>query len=130
MVQQHPLRPFSLGLDLLQSMEQAFLPGPAGRSTPRITGRIEGDSLQVRAEAPGFGPEDLELELEGQALALRFLGEPDEEGVREPLHATRLRLPFRVDPDTVEATLRHGLLEVILHRWQAEKTRIQVQSAE
>ncbi|MDA2986188.1 MAG: Hsp20/alpha crystallin family protein [Actinomycetota bacterium] len=131
MVRNQFTNPFSLGLDLLRAADFGCAqptPEPTG---PRIAGRVEGDQVQIRAEAPGFGPEDLELDLEGLTLRVTFLGEATEEGAERPAaHEARLRLPFRVDADTVEATFRHGLLEVTLHRTQPEHQRIRITPAE
>lgn len=132
MERSHALTPFSLGLDLLRASELGLggLPSrtPAG---PRLQGRVGRDVLEVRAEVPGFGPDDLELTLEGTTLHLALLGKPDpDSGERAAAHEAHLKLPFRVDAETVEATFRHGLLEVVLHRLKPERRAIAVQLAE
>jgi HSP20 family molecular chaperone IbpA len=128
----HALTPFSLGLDLLRATELGLggLPArtPAG---PRLQGRVGRDTVEVRAEVPGFGPDDLELSLEGATLHLALLGKPDpDSGERAAAHRAHMKLPFRVDADAVEATFRHGLLEVVLHRLKPERRAITVQLAE
>ena len=132
MMRSHTQSPLSLGLDLLRATEFG-LGGAAPHQPqgPRVTGRVGADAIEVRAEVPGHGPGDLELTLEGTTLHLTLLGEPHADtGEREKLHEGTLRLPYRVDADSVEATFRHGLLEVVLHRLRPERRAIPVQSAE
>ena len=132
MMRPHTQSPLSLGLDLLRATEFG-LGGAAPHQPPgpRVTGRVGEDAIEVRAEVPGHGPDDLELTLEGTTLHLALLGKPDpDSGERAAAHEAHLKLPFRVDAETVEATFRHGLLEVVLHRLKPERRAIAVQLAE
>jgi HSP20 family protein len=72
----------------------------------------------LRAEVPGFEPNELEVTLRGNVLTLRAEHtEPPEAEAVEHRHARLERtvtLPPGVDPERVEAHCRNGVLEVHL----------------
>src|SRR5438045_3732327 len=75
------------------------------------------DSVEVRAEAPGFEPEDFDLEVRGDHLVLHAVhkgeSEDKERGRREWHQQELLRsvpLPAGTDPDKVKAQYRNGIL--------------------
>ncbi len=99
----------------------------------------DGDNLLLEAEVPGLSMDDLEILIQGDELTLR--------GARRPLdapNATYLRreraagefvryfsLPYEVDADRVEATLRNGVLTIRLPKSERAKARrIQVRSGQ
>ncbi len=89
------------------------------------------DGVAVTAEIPGVDPEGIDVSVEGDVL--RISGErkaPEAEGAswhrRERAFgafARTVQLPFRVDPDAVEARFRNGLLEVLLRRPAEDRPR-------
>jgi HSP20 family protein len=85
------------------------------------------DGLLLRTPLPGVAPENLALEVDGNALTLagRFEDEPEgDQALAQHLERLRgsfsrtLRLPFEVDAARVEAKLERGVLEVTLPRLQ------------
>jgi HSP20 family protein len=84
--------------------------------------REEGRIL-VRAEVPGMKPEEIEVKAEGGLLTIS--GEHEESTEKEEaeyLHRERrygafhrtLALPEGTDPKAIEATVRAGVLEVLI----------------
>jgi HSP20 family protein len=73
----------------------------------------------LRAELPGFAPEEIAVEVRGDVLTVEAEhgeGEGKEAG-RSYAHVKRsLALPAAVEPAGIEAAYRHGVLEVHLPR--------------
>ena len=86
------------------------------------------DSVVIEAEAPGFEPEDFDIEIRDDRLILSATrkAELEDKGYRtwrqQELYRQVL-LPSTVEPDKVEAKYRNGLLTVLLPRSERAKTR-------
>jgi HSP20 family protein len=97
------------------------------------------EALEVTAEIPGMGPEDLEIEVEDNNLILRGERKIPQESDRVSYHRREresgtfhriLALPVAVDPGKVKAACRNGVLEVLLPKApEARPTKIQITSA-
>lgn len=106
------------------------------------------DRLAVTMEVPGVEPEALDisvhddlLTVSGERAAPRAEAEGEGDGKGRGLAWHRreraygkfsrsVRLPFRVDANTVQARSRDGVLEVVLHRPEEDKPRkIRVKSS-
>lgn len=96
------------------------------------------DRVVVTAEVPGVKPDEIDLSVTGETLVLktrRKTGDTDTEGEngssatwlrRERVEGevTRtLTLPYRVDAESVEATVKDGILTLIFPRAQEDKPR-------
>lgn len=85
----------------------------------------------LRADLPGVDPDDVELEVQGQALTLsakRTLMPPEGHRVhldeRRPFEFSRsVKLPASVDADKVKATFDHGVLTVRLGKHAPQQPR-------
>jgi len=89
----------------------------------------------VRVELPGFAPEEVRVELLGERLSIEAEHPVPAEGAevrpeRERRHVRRIMtVPEGIDPARVEATFRHGVLEVHLPRTpEATARRIEVKA--
>jgi HSP20 family protein len=79
----------------------------------------EDGSVTVRAEAPGFEPDDFDIRVQGDSLVMCACrqSETGEEGERQrtwsrqEFHRT-VTLPEGVDADKIDATYRNGILTV------------------
>ncbi len=109
----------------------------AVRAFPAVNVWEEGEQLFAEAELPGTKKEDLEISVTGNELTIRgrrgsSVAEGtsfhrQERGVGE--FSRSLRLPYDVDAEQVEATLRDGVLLLKLPKAASAKPRkIQVQS--
>ena len=93
------------------------------------------NEVVVRAELPGFAPEELRVELLGERLTIAAEhkapaeGKP-EEGRREARSLERtVTLPEGIAPEPIEAVYRNGVLEVHLPRTpRATPRRIEVKA--
>ncbi|MBZ7927255.1 Hsp20/alpha crystallin family protein (plasmid) [Ensifer adhaerens] len=103
----------------------------AAQEFPPITIWMGEDSVAVTAELPGIAPDELDLTVRENTLTLRGQRPPTEE--KKPVWHRRERvygnfsrtvqLPFRVDPEQVEARFANGLLEVELHRPETDRPK-------
>ena len=90
------------------------------------------DGLLVTAEVPGVKPEDIEINVIGETLALSGQRQPDEAGEDVRYHrqergygkfSRTLQLPFPVKVDGIDATFKNGVLNIHLPRSEADKPR-------
>lgn len=91
------------------------------------------ESVAVTAELPGLAPGDVDLTVRDNTLTLKGeRGSPTTEDEKSVWHRRELsygsfsrtvQLPFRVDPEQVEARFANGLLEVELHRPEADRPK-------
>ena len=107
--------------------------------TPAVDVREENDRFVICADVPGVSPEDIEITMENGMLTIK--GERKAEkraegngGYRrvERVYGTfyrRFSLPDTADTDSVSATGKHGVLEVVIPKKAAvQPKRIQVGS--
>lgn len=97
------------------------------------------DAIFITSELPGVELEDIAITVKDNTLTLAGERKPPEapEGARWHLRERRygrfsrvVKLPHAVDPDRVEARFRDGVLQVALHRPEAEKPRrIEIKAA-
>jgi HSP20 family protein len=111
----------------------------AARDFPPVNIWLGENSVVVTAELPGVTRDDVDLNLQEDVLTLAGKREPksDEPNLswqrRERAYGTFSRvvqLPFRVDPDKVQARFGNGILEIELERLEADRPkRIQIRAA-
>ncbi len=86
----------------------------------------------ITAEIPGIQPEDLNIDVTGDALSIS--GERKWDDVPEEVHYHRrersfgafsriIQLPFMVDTDQVEASFENRVLQIKLPRAEADKPK-------
>ncbi len=105
---------------------------PANGEFPRLNLWVSEQSAVVTAELPGVTSEDIEITVHNEILTIQGKVDPPAEGEKVAWHrrersygsfARSIELPFRVDPENVQARFRHGVLEVELNRPAADKPR-------
>jgi HSP20 family protein len=138
------MRPFGFlgGVDpfrelrrLQNEMDRFLALAPERTSTaggfPAVNVYAGRDGIAIIAELPGVEKEDLEIQAHQDALTLRGTRRPSSEQAdayhrreRRSGNFTRtLQLPFRVDPDRIEAQLENGVLRLSLSRPEEDKPR-------
>ncbi len=126
--------PFAMMRRLQEEIDRTFTPLLSGvaRTFPAVNMYQSDNSLALTAELPGFNPEDIEISVKDDVLTIsgeRKAPETPEKGVwhlRERPFGKFVRsvqLPFRVDPDKVEARFHHGILEIELQRPEEDRPR-------
>jgi len=98
------------------------------RSYPGIKLYSNEDEAMVRAEVPGVSAEDLQLEVQDDVLNIALKREPREgDALRRERpygeYEKAVRLPFRANPDNVQAELKAGVLTVKVARAEEDKPR-------
>jgi HSP20 family protein len=111
----------------------------AAREFPPINIWLGENSVVVTAELPGVRREDVNISLQDDVLTLEGSRQPllKQQDVkwhrRERAYGTFTRtvqLPFRVDPDKVQARYTNGILEIELERLEADRPKkIQIRAA-
>ena len=99
-------------------------------ATPRTNLHSNGDHFEIKAEVPGLAKEDLDIKIQGNYLEISGTRKTDTpEGYkihreeRDTTTFTRsFTLPADVDGDKVEATLKDGILSMVLPKAEAAKT--------
>jgi HSP20 family protein len=88
----------------------------------------DGDGLVLEAELPGLRPEDIDVVVEPSAVRLQGRRQyRSADGLISERFERMVPLPFRVDPASARAELRHGLLHLALERRGREgRRRIEV----
>ena len=121
-----------LELRRMQSeMNRVFSGFSPFRDFPSINIWLGDNSVVVTSELPGVTSGDVTLNLQDDVLALEGTRRPaEEQGVnwqrRERTYGTfsrAVQLPFRVDPDKVQARFTNGVLEVELERLEADRPK-------
>ena len=111
----------------------------AGQEFPPMNLWFGDNSLVVTAEIPGVAPQDVDITVHQNLLTLTTRSQPeslDEKNVvwhrrerRYGASSRTVQLPFRVDPDRVQARCRDGVIEIELRRPEEDRPRkIQVQA--
>ncbi len=126
--------PFSELTHLQRTLSRAFDPRLARRPTefPAVNVSANDSEVVLTAELAGVDPADLEITVQGAMVTIK--GErhevPAAEG--EQYHrrerdtgsfSRSLELPYDLDPDKVRATLKNGILNVLMPRAEADKPR-------
>lgn len=135
--------PFTPALELRREMDRllnTFLPEmfePAGGAYPALNVWEDGERLVAEAEVPGLALSDLEILVRGNELTIQGArkGANGEEAVYHRRErgtgefVRHLTLPTEIDADKVEATLKDGVLTIVLPKSeQARARRITVKS--
>lgn len=116
-------------------LDDAFARGTESRGTGAwllpMDAYITDDAIIIRADVPGIRPEELEITLEGDTLAIRGEIKRDDVENRKYVLLERptgrfertLNINAPVDHDAVEATFKDGVLTLTLPKSDAAKPR-------
>jgi HSP20 family protein len=106
--------------------------------TPRVRSHVANDRIVLELEVPGTREDLVEIELQGQELLIRAerasfeLPEEARPLMRERFsgnYERQFELPWEVEEDSVEATLKQGILKLTLLRSRDSRPRkIQVKA--
>jgi HSP20 family protein len=139
-VRWEPLREFST---LQNEMNRLFntvfdSPAPAGnggalrRWLPAMDLIETEDHFVLRADLPGLGEDDVNIEVEDRVLTISGERKAEHETTKEGYHRVErafgafsrsLTLPEGIDPDAVAATFERGVLEVRIPKPEERKPR-------
>lgn len=131
---------FGAGLDPFQEMQRlqdevnrlfASTRSRPAPGFPAVNAFAKEDGIVITAELPGIDADGLDVSVFRDTLTLRGTraaeaADPRAYHRRERRQGQFVRtvtLPFRVDPDRVEANMEHGVLRLTLHRPEEDKPR-------
>ena len=108
-------------------------------SYPAINIWTNDDGQLITAEMPGVHPEDINIDVNADALSISGERKPDEVSKDANYHrrergygafSRTIQLPFMVDTKKVEANFKNGVLMINLRRAEADKpTKITIKSS-
>jgi HSP20 family protein len=107
---------------------------------PKIDISETDEELKIRAELPGVSEKDIEVVLNEDILTIRAEREFERKEDKEDYHLVEmsygtfqrsLQLPYRVDPNQVQARFENGVLDIAVPKAKAlqRSNRIEVQGA-
>lgn len=100
--------------------------------SPRLDVSEGKGEILVKAEIPGCEAEDLDVSIEGRLLTIKGEKRQEKEEKEESYHriersygsfSRTVELPAEVDPDTIDATYKNGVLKMVLKKTVASETR-------
>jgi HSP20 family protein len=115
-------------------------PGIGNFMMPRMDASETDNEIRLKVEMPGVDPKDVEVDVdEDGVLTIRGEKKVEHRDERENAHIAErafgvfqrsLRLPFKVDPNQVQARFENGVLTVVLPKpkGQERSGRIRVES--
>jgi HSP20 family protein len=90
------------------------------------------DGQLISAEMPGVHPDDIDIDVTGDALSISGERKPDDVAKEARYHrrernygafSRTIQLPFMVDTNKVEANFKNGVLLISLPRAEADKPK-------
>jgi HSP20 family protein len=125
---------------LLDDVARGTPPGAAGQGAlmaPRLDVRETDNEFRVSVELPGVSEDDVEVNVDDDLLTIRAEKKEEREVERADQHITErmfgvfqrtLRLPAAADPQSIQANLQNGVLEIIIPKAQGQgrSRRVQV----
>ncbi|WP_114389612.1 Hsp20/alpha crystallin family protein [Notoacmeibacter marinus] len=127
--------PFTQMRQLQADMNRLFEGAPALRTArpyPPINLWLGENSVVATAELPGLGQDDIDLTIQEDTLTIAGARERSADDGDVAWHrrerpvgrfSRTVDLPFRVDPDQVEARFTNGVLSVEMQRPEADRPR-------
>ena len=131
--------PFALMQEIAADPDRILRPQPGPTRFPPVNVWHKEDAAALTAELPGVDADDLDISVEDDTLTLS--GARTAPGAADAATWLRrerrfgqfrrsVRLPFRIDPDSVQARLRDGVLQVVVSRPEEDRPRrIEIQAA-
>lgn len=99
-------------------------------NSPLVNLAENGDHVTVEVVAPGVGIDDISLELVDNTLQMTFKRKKENENAKcirserkFGTFAKSIRMPFRVDPEKISASLRNGILSINLEKSEDAKPK-------
>ena len=101
-------------------------------SYPAINIWTKEDGQLISAEMPGINPDNIDIDVTGDALSISGERKQDKVGEEARYHrrersygsfSRTIQLPFMVDTNKVEANFKNGILMISLPRAEADKPK-------
>ncbi len=126
--------PFSELTNLQRAINRAFESRIGQRTSeyPPLNVVANEDEVLVTAELPGVDPKDLDITVQGNTFTVKGHRKAEDLKEGERYHrqergtgsfARSLELPYTLDPDKIQASLKNGVLQVVLPRTEKDRPR-------
>ncbi len=124
--------PFAVLRRLQEQGDRTFATQRNVASFPAVNLWQGSDSAALTAELPGVDPADVDVSVKEDLVTISGERKPPATDDAAVWHRRErgygrfsrvVQLPFRVDPDRVEARLQDGVLQMELHRPEADRPR-------
>jgi HSP20 family protein len=124
--------PITPGRGFLSGSDTPFRLGVGGTWSPQIDVIERGDNLVVRADLPGLRKEDVNIDVQDDALTIQGERREEYEDTREGVFMSErsygrffrsIPLPDGVNPDDVNAKFSDGVLEITMPRPKQQTRR-------
>jgi HSP20 family protein len=125
--------PFTVMRRLQDEVNRVFAtPGTFAGGFPAVNMWQGPDSAALTAELPGVDPADIDISVKNDIVTITGERKPPENGDDQVWHRREraygrfsrvVQLPYRVDPDRVEARMTDGVLQIELQRPEADRPR-------
>jgi HSP20 family protein len=120
---------------LLDNANRAGGSGQAAVVPPRVDVRETENDFRITVELPGVAEEDVEVDMDDDLLTIRAEKKEEREVEKADQHLTErlygvfqrsLRLPFAADPETVQARMQNGVLEITVPKTKSRSSNRRV----
>jgi HSP20 family protein len=107
----------------------AGYPSPSTSEFPLVNVWTNGEGVMVTSELPGLDAKEVDISVAGKSMILRGTRKTEDLCKEECRHrqerwsgtfSRSIELPFLIDQDKVEARFNKGVLQLMLHRAEAE----------
>jgi HSP20 family protein len=125
--------PFTVMRRLQDEVNRVFAtPGTFAGGYPAVNMWQGTDSAALTAELPGVDPADIDISVKNDIVTITGQRKPPENGDDQVWHRREraygrfsrvVQMPYRVDPDRVEARMTDGVLQIELQRPEADRPR-------
>jgi HSP20 family protein len=114
---------------LLDDVARGGTAGQTGVVSPRVDVRETDKDFRISVELPGIAEDEVEVDLDDDVLTIRAEKKEEREVEKADQHLTEriygvfqrsLRLPFAADPETVEAHMDNGVLQIVVPKGKAQ----------
>jgi HSP20 family protein len=114
---------------LLEDVARGGTAGQTGVVPPRVDVRETEKEFRISVELPGVSEDEVEVDMDDDVLTIRAEKKEEREVEKADQHLTEriygvfqrtLRLPFAADPETVEARMENGVLQIVIPKGQAQ----------
>jgi HSP20 family protein len=104
----------------------------AGTNDPLMNVYTNDEAALVSVELPGYSPDDIEISVISESLTIQGERKPDDIESGKKYHRQErssgpfnrsIELPFPVDAEKVEASMKNGILTIQLPRAEDDKPR-------
>ena len=131
--------PFGFARRLGEGFDRGLFGPTAARGFPAVNVWHGTEAAAVTAELPGVEANDIDISVKDNVLTIAGERNRPNGGDKAVWHRSErafgrfsrsVRIPFRVDPEKIEARLENGVLQIVVHRRDEDKPRrIEVKSA-